>query len=156
MDYAIALCARQAYWMYQRQLWDNVCHLPTTRLGASGSGVEEHKGEELEVEDLRGAPAGLVNPDVQSEFFFKLMPGGLVALMFVDVRGSRSFHYTRSRPFFGEQQWQLMKEVRRAGSHLQHFVASLLHHFHLWPRPHNACCTSSHSASPMTVDFERW
>jgi hypothetical protein len=32
--------------------------------------------------------------------------------MFVDVRGSRSFHYSPEYPYFGQQQWESIHRVR--------------------------------------------
>ena len=81
--------------------------------------MSESKGEAMDADrgsavtgDPRGTDAGLTPKADGSEFFSKLMPGGLVALMFVDVRGSRSFDFTRTRPFFGENQWKEMQAVR--------------------------------------------
>jgi len=82
LDYKIALCARQAYWEYQRQLWDE--DVPS---------VDTSSGSEGHIH--RWGPLGIV---------------------FVDIRGPRSFGYVDSDPdtYIGRVQ---MNEIETALHH---------------------------------------
>ncbi len=74
-DFSVALCARQAYWLYQRQLWDNIPGSAITRsVGAgagagAGAGGEIREAEEMPL-DIRGLPEFLRGTSVTRHVTF--------------------------------------------------------------------------------------
>lgn len=85
MNFKMGLAARRAFWLYQRQLWDDMEHL-----------------EEKE-------------SSVDTDGYCLLLPGGHIGLIFVDSRGSRSFYADDCRPFVSDAQWNMLHKAMSPG-----------------------------------------
>jgi len=86
VNYKLGLAARRAYWLYQRQLWDDMDNL----------------GEKEATVDKDGHCV--------------LMPGNHIGIAFVDCRGGRSFYASvdgekSERPFMSMPQWNMMADA---------------------------------------------